>query len=120
MNDLDLEKVLKSAGLREKPPADVERAVLEHLRGEWRETVAQRGRRSRQRTGFALAAGLLAAAIGVWVIAPRFSDAPVAVASVTFAADDVRRTSGWLRSEERRVGKEWRARGCRSEVGLRV
>jgi len=83
MNDLDLEKVLKSAGLREKPPADVERAVLEHLRGEWRETVAQRGRRSRQRTGFALAAGLLAAAIGVWVIAPRFSDAPVAVASVT-------------------------------------
>jgi|SRR5688572_8060587 len=96
MNDLDLEKVLKSAGLREKPPADVERAVLEHLRGEWRETVAQRGRRSRQRTGFALAAGLLAAAIGVWVIAPRFSDAPVAVASVTFAADDVRRTSGWL------------------------
>ena len=96
MNDLDLQKVLKSAGLREKPPADVERAVREHLRGEWREAVAEQRLRSRQRTGFALAAGLLAAAIGVWAIAPRFSEVPVAVASITFAADDVRVTSGWL------------------------
>jgi ferric-dicitrate binding protein FerR (iron transport regulator) len=96
MNDLDLEKVLKSAGLREKPPADVERAVREQVRGEWREAVAEHGRRSRQRTGFALAAGLVAAAIGVWSIAPRFSDAPVAIASVTFASEDVRVTSGWF------------------------
>jgi ferric-dicitrate binding protein FerR (iron transport regulator) len=98
MNDLDrdLEKVLKSAGPREKPPADVERAVREHLRSEWRDTVAEHGRRRRQRTGYALAAGLLAAAIGMWAIAPRLTDAPVAVASVTVAGDGVRMTSGWL------------------------
>jgi ferric-dicitrate binding protein FerR (iron transport regulator) len=96
MNDLDLEKVLKSAGLRDKPPADVERAVRDHVRGEWREAVAENRRRSRQRTRFALAAGLVAAAIGVWSIAPRFSDAPVAVASVAFASEDVRVTSGWF------------------------
>jgi ferric-dicitrate binding protein FerR (iron transport regulator) len=94
--DLDLEKVLKSAGPREKPPADIERDVRERLRREWRETVAEHGRRRRQRTGFALAAGLLAAAIGVWAIAPRLSDAPVVVASVTVAGDGVRMTSGWL------------------------
>jgi ferric-dicitrate binding protein FerR (iron transport regulator) len=96
MNDLDLEKVLKSAGLREKPPADVERAVREHVRGDWRGAVAEHGRRSRRRTGFALAAGLVVAAIGVWSIAPRFSEAPVAIASVTFASEDMRVTSGWL------------------------
>jgi ferric-dicitrate binding protein FerR (iron transport regulator) len=96
MDDLDLEKVLKAAGPREKPPADVERAVREHLRREWRAAIAEQGQRSRQRTGFALAAGLLAAAIGVWAIAPRFAEAPVVVASVTFAADGVRMTSGWL------------------------
>ena len=96
MNDLDLEKVLKSAGLREKPPADVERAVREQVRGEWREAVAEHGRRNRRRTGFALAAGLVAAAVGVWSIAPGLSDAPVAIASVTFASKDVRVTSGWF------------------------
>lgn len=96
MNDLHLEKVLKSAGLREKPPADVERVVREHVRGEWRGAVAEHGRRSRQRTAFALAAGLVAAAIGVWSIAPRFSDAPVVIASITLASEDVRVTSGWL------------------------
>ncbi len=96
MNDLDLEKVLKSAGLREKPPADIERVVREHVRAEWREAVAEYGRRSWQRMGFALAAGLVAAAIGVWAVSSRFSDAPVAVASVTFSSDNVRMTTGWL------------------------
>ena len=51
MNDLDLEKVLKSAGLRDKPPADVERAVRDHVRGEWREAVAENRRRSKPPRG---------------------------------------------------------------------
>ena len=49
MNDRDIERVLKSAGLREKPPADVERAVREQLRGQWRAVVADRSRRGRLR-----------------------------------------------------------------------
>jgi ferric-dicitrate binding protein FerR (iron transport regulator) len=96
MNDLDLEKVLKRAGLREKPPADVERAVREHLRGEWRQAVAEHASRGRRRTAYALAAGLVAAAIGVWTVAPRFSGPPAVIASVTVATDSVRATSGWL------------------------
>ena len=96
MNDRDIERVLKSAGLREKPPADVERAVREQLRGQWRDVVAERSRRGRQRVAYALAAGVVAAVVGVWAIAPRFADSPVAVASVALASGDLRVTSGWL------------------------
>ena len=71
MNDQDMERVLKSVGPREKPPAEVERAVREHLRAEWRAVVAERGRRNRQRTYFALAAGLVASAVAIWALAPR-------------------------------------------------
>ena len=96
MNDRDIERVLKSAGLREKPPAEVERAVREQLRDEWRDVVAERGRRGRQRVAYALAAGVAVAVVGLWAIAPRFTATPVAVASVAVAAGDVRVTSSWL------------------------
>ena len=96
MNDRDIERVLKSAGLRDKPPAHVERAVREQLRGQWRDVVADRRRRGRQRVAYALAAGFVAAVVGTWAIAPRFADSPAAVASVAVAAGDVRVTSGWL------------------------
>ncbi|HEU4517524.1 MAG TPA: FecR family protein [Steroidobacteraceae bacterium] len=94
MNDRDLERVLKSAGLREKPPADVERDVREHLRGQWRDVVADRNRRSRQRTVFALAAGVLAAVFGLWALVPRLAESPATVGSVAVVAGDVRVTSG--------------------------
>jgi ferric-dicitrate binding protein FerR (iron transport regulator) len=96
MDDRDLERVLKSAGLREKPPADVERAVREQLRGEWRELVTDRSRRGRQRAAFALAASVLVAVAGFWAFSPRFATTPVAVASISIASGDVRVTSGWL------------------------
>jgi hypothetical protein len=64
MNDRDIERVLKSAGLRDKPPAHVERAVREQLRGQWRDVVADRRRRGRQRVAYALAAGFVAAVVG--------------------------------------------------------
>lgn len=96
MNDQDLERVLQSVGRREKPPADVERAVREHLRTEWRAVVAERGRRSRQRTYFALAAGIVAAAVAVWALAPRLQDSGDAIATLALATGDVRVTSGWL------------------------
>lgn len=96
MNDLDLERVLKSAGLRETPPAEVERAVRDHVKSDWRDVVAERNRRGRRRAAWALAAGVAAAAVGTWAIAPRFATAPVAVAAVTAAAGELRVTSGWL------------------------
>ena len=96
MNDQDLERVLKSVGLREKPPADVEREVREHLRSEWRSVVAERGRRIRQRTYFALAASIVASAVAVWALAPRLAGPGDAVATVALATGDVRVTSGWF------------------------
>ncbi len=96
MNDKDLERVLKSAGQREKPPADVEREVREHLRAEWRSMVAERSQRFRKRAIFALAASMAAAAVAVWILAPRVGDPADAVATIALAAGDVRVTSGWL------------------------
>ncbi len=96
MNDQDLERVLKSVGLREKPPADVERAVREHLHAEWRSVVAERSRRNRQRTYFALAASVVASAVAVWALAPRLAGPGDAVATVALATGDVRVTSGWF------------------------
>jgi ferric-dicitrate binding protein FerR (iron transport regulator) len=95
MNDQDLERVLKSAGLREKPPADVEHDVREHLRTEWRSVVAERGRRHRQRTYVALAASVVAA-VAVWALAPRIAEPGDMVATVALATGDMRVTSGWL------------------------
>ena len=96
MNDQDLERVLKSVGLREKPPTDVEHAVREHLRAEWRSVVAERSRRSRQRTYLALAASIVAAAVGVWALAPRLAESGDTVATLALATGEVRVTSGWL------------------------
>jgi ferric-dicitrate binding protein FerR (iron transport regulator) len=96
MNDQDLERVLKSAGLREKPPADVEHEVREHLRNEWRSVVAERGRHHRQRAYLALAASIVVAAIAVWALAPRFAEPGDVVATVALATGELRVTSGWL------------------------
>lgn len=96
MNDQDLERVLKTVGPREKPPADVERAVRERLHAEWRTVVAERGQRNRQRTYIALAAGLVASAVAIWALAPRLAGPGDAVATVALATGDVRVTSGWF------------------------
>ena len=96
MNDQDLERVLKSAGLREKPPADVEQAVRERARAEWRSVVAMRRQHNRRRVSVALAAGVIAAAVGVFAVAPRLAGPPSAVATVALATGEVRVMSGWL------------------------
>lgn len=94
MNDADIEQVLRSAGPREKPPVGIERAVHDSLRAEWRAMVAE-GRR-RRRTVFALAAGILAAAVGVWVAAPRMTGPAEVVATLALATGEVRVRSGWF------------------------
>ncbi|MGE0030919.1 MAG: FecR domain-containing protein [Steroidobacteraceae bacterium] len=96
MNDADIEQVLRSAGPREKPPVAVERAVHDSLRAEWRALVAAAHRRRRRRTGFALAAGVLAAAVGVWVAAPRMTGPTEVVATLALATGEVRVRSGWF------------------------
>lgn len=118
MNDQDVERVLKSVGLREKPPADVERAVREHLRGEWRSVVAERGRRSRQRTYFALAASTVAAVVAVWALAPRLAEPGDAVATVALATGNVRVTSGWLDSWHGVAGGQQLLEGQTLETGV--
>lgn len=96
MNDADIEQVLQSAGPREKPPVEVERAVHESLLAEWRAMVAEGHRQRRRRTGFALAAGILAAAVGVWVAAPRMTGPADVVATLALATGEVRVRSGWF------------------------
>lgn len=95
MNESDIEQVLRSAGPREKPPVAVERAVHDSLRAEWRALVAEGHRRRRRRIGFALAAGMLAAAVGVWVVAPWMTGPADTVATLALATGEVRVRSGW-------------------------
>ena len=96
MNDTDIEQVLRSAGPREKPPVAIERAVHDSLRAEWRAMVAEGQRQRRRRMSFALAAGILAAAVGVWVAAPRMSGPADVVATLALASGEVRVRSGWF------------------------
>lgn len=96
MNDKDIEQVLLAAGPREKPPVEVEHAIRSHLLGEWREVVDRHRRARRWRTGFALAAGLFVAGIGVWIAAPGPAGPVNAVATMALVTGEVRASSGWL------------------------
>jgi ferric-dicitrate binding protein FerR (iron transport regulator) len=95
MSDEDIATVLQAAGPRERAPAEVERAVREHLRGEWRAIVAERQGRRRRWTGFALAASVLVAAASSWLLTsgPQGGSDPVATMAV--ARDDVRVRGRW-------------------------
>ena len=96
MNDQDLERLLISAGPRERPPPEVEHAVRTQLHAEWTAMlIANRGRRHR-RGAFALAAGLLAAAFGLWIAASGTGAPPAAVGTLAFATGEVRERDGWL------------------------
>ncbi|MGH8250091.1 MAG: FecR domain-containing protein [Steroidobacteraceae bacterium] len=101
MNDEDLERVLKGAGQREKPPPEVERAVRQRLRDEWRAVVADRHRRSRRRAISAIAAGLVVAAIGVWAVGPRLTASNKIVATVALVTGELRVNSGWFGFRQR-------------------
>jgi ferric-dicitrate binding protein FerR (iron transport regulator) len=96
MNDEDIERVLQSAGAREKPPREIELEIHGRLRAEWLAVVASRQGSRRRQTIFALAASILAAAIGVWIAAPRLGGKVDSVATMTLAAGEVRVDSGWF------------------------
>lgn len=90
----DIERVLKAAGPREKPPAEIERELRETLRREWRAVIAER--RGRRRTAYALAAGVMAAAIGAWIAVPQITAPAQAVGTIVQATGELRVRSGWL------------------------
>ncbi len=96
MNDEDIDRVLKSAGSREKPPLEIEREVRGRLRAEWLAIVADKRRDRRRQTFFALAAGILAVVVGVWIAAPRLGGPADPVATMMLAAGEVRVDSGWF------------------------
>ena len=117
MNDDDIERVLKAAGMRERAPADVEREVREHLRQEWREIVAERRGARRRWSRIAIAASILVAALGLWLAAlqPRAPAGPVATMAV--ALDDVRVKSGWLQGWQPAIAGQTLAAGESLETG---
>jgi ferric-dicitrate binding protein FerR (iron transport regulator) len=102
MQDQDIEKVLKAAGPRERPPVEIERAMRESLRLEWRAVVAERHGRQR-RMALALAAGVMAAAVGAWLAIPNFTAPAQAVGSVALATGDLHAKSGRFGRWERAV-----------------
>lgn len=93
MQDHDIEKVLKAAGPREKPPLEIERALREGLRKEWRAVVAERRSRDRRRA-FALAAGVMAAAIGAWLAIPNFTAPAQDAGTIALATGELHVKSG--------------------------
>lgn len=105
MQDNDIEKVLKAAGPREKPPVEIERALRESLRQEWRAVVAERQGRQR-RVALALAAGVMAAAIGAWLAIPNFTTPAQAVGTVALATGGMHAKSGRFGRWERAVPGE--------------
>src|SRR5262245_45705271 len=117
MSDEDIARVLKAAGLRERAPAEVERAVREHLRGEWREIVAERQGRRRRWTGLAIAASIAVAAFAAWLFAAQPQGIAAPVATMAVAIGDVRvRGSWWQGWEVAATGRGLRA-GQRIETG---
>ena len=97
MSDDDIERVLKSAGRRERVPEEIERSVREHLRREWGEMVAERRSARRRWSGYAVAASILVAAVGFWLVASSSGTPAGPVATMAVSLDDVRVKTGWLR-----------------------
>jgi ferric-dicitrate binding protein FerR (iron transport regulator) len=96
MNDQDLERLLKSAGVRERPPADVERAVRERVHGDWQAMLRENRVRRSRRGALALAASLVAAAFGLWIASTQSVGPSAAVGTLAVAVGEVRERSGWL------------------------
>ena len=96
MNDQDLERLLKSVGPRELPPAEVERAVRERVHSDWQAMLRENRQRRNLRGGFALAASVVAAAFGLWIASTQSVGPTAAVGTLAVAVGEVRERSGWL------------------------
>ncbi len=94
MNDQDLERLLKSVGPRELPPAEIERAVRERVHADWQAMLRENRVRRNRRGAFALAASLVAAAFGLWIASTQTVGPPAAVGTLAVAVGEVRERSG--------------------------
>lgn len=93
VQDNDIERILKAAGPRPKPPVEIERALCESLRREWRAVVAERRVRER-RIAFALAAGIVAAAVAAWLAIPGLTPPAQRIGTVALASGGLHAKSG--------------------------
>ena len=93
--DSDIERLLQVTGARPQPPAALAQRARARLHDEWLTIVAARRMRRRRITGIALAASILLAAVGAWLIAPQVQQPDVMVASVVLARGDLRVADGW-------------------------
>lgn len=96
MNDQDLERLLKSVGRREVPPAEIERAVRERVHADWQAMLRENRARRSRRGSFALAASLVAAAFGLWIASTQSDGPSAAVGTLAVAVGEVRERSGWF------------------------
>ena len=94
MNDKDIERVLRASGPRVRPPGEVERAVREGLRHEWRSIVAVERTRRQRRASLALAASFAVAALGIWLAGPLLTGPADIVATVALASGEIRAKAG--------------------------
>jgi ferric-dicitrate binding protein FerR (iron transport regulator) len=94
MNDQDLERLLKSVGPRELPPAEIERAVRARAHADWQAMLRENRDRRNRRGAFAIAASLVTAAFGLWIASTQSGGPPAAVGTLAVAVGEVRERSG--------------------------
>ena len=80
-NDDEIARLLRNAGERDRPDAAMQAEVRAAVEAEWRQLVATQDRR-RRRTVWAVAAGVVVAALGVWLMRPVLAPRPHAVADL--------------------------------------
>lgn len=93
----DIERVLRAAGARAQPPAELEAAVRAAARAEWRTVVAERRAGRTRRVRLALAASVLLAIGGAWLGRPLVNLPGEPVAEVALATGEVLARGGLLR-----------------------
>ena len=92
-DDVDIAALLRAAGARPTATASAMADVRAAVESEWRATVAAR-RRRRLVTGWAAAASVTVAALGVWLVRPMLQVEPRVVASLTRTVGSVEQNVG--------------------------
>jgi ferric-dicitrate binding protein FerR (iron transport regulator) len=92
-DDVDVAALLRAVGARPAASAEAAAAVRASVAAEWRAAVAARQRR-RQFTGWAAAASVTVAALGVWLVRPLVQTEPQVVASLTRVVGSVEQNRG--------------------------
>ncbi len=93
----DVRQVLRNAGRRSEPPAEVSRSVRAAVEAQWREVLAHRSaQRLRRQIGWAAAAGVALAALGLWTVLPALHATGERMAEVSVVVGSVQAKAGWL------------------------